>query len=91
MNNDQNLKKLHEMVFVYNAVMDGWSVKKMRNGKIRLKKKSPRGHSENPQNEEYVNSVNLGQSAQETLTRQYELNLVDFIKNNTQINKIFNF
>ena len=34
------LKNIHEMVFIYNAVMDGWTVRKLRNGKIRLKKKT---------------------------------------------------
>ena len=32
-------KKLHEMVLIYNAVMDGWIVKKKSDGRIKFYKK----------------------------------------------------
>ena len=74
----RNLKNLHEMVFIYNAVMDGWTVRKLRNGKIRLKKKTKNRERHRTSNSEEIR------------TRQYDLDLVRFIQNNTQIERIFN-
>lgn len=72
------------MVFIYNAVMDGWTVKKLKHGKIRLKKKTknnPGGHGR----ERYYAS-----ESEETHTQQYDLDLIKFIQDNTQVDRIFN-
>lgn len=82
--NSQNVKKLHEMVFVYNAVMDGWIVKKLRNGKIRLKKKTKNEQSQSTVREQYYTS-----ESEQSHTQQYDLDLVDFIQDNTQLDRIF--
>jgi hypothetical protein len=74
---DQKIKKLHEMVFIYNAVMDGWSVRKLRDGQIRLKKKTKN-------NDEYSRNYHSSD------IQQYDLDLIDFINENTQIDRIFN-
>lgn len=83
-NHTRNVKNLHEMVFVYNAVMDGWTVKKLRNGKIKLKKKTKNESTQSTIREQYYTS-----ESEQTHTQQYELDLVDFIKDNTQLDKIF--
>jgi len=74
------VKKLHEMVFIYNAVMDGWTVRKLRNGQIRLKKKT--------KNKDFINSI-ISES-EEIHTQKYDLDLLDFINEHTNINRIFN-
>lgn len=81
---ERNIKNLHEMVFVYNAVMDGWTVKKLRNGKIRLKKKTKNESTQSTVREEFYTS-----ESEQTHTQQYDLDLVDFIQENTQIGRIF--
>ena len=34
----ENLLKIHKMKFIYNAIQDGWEVKKIDNDKIEFKK-----------------------------------------------------
>lgn len=82
--NDQRIKNLHEMVFIYNAVMDGWTVRKLRNGQIRLKKKTKNRGTHSRHREEHYTS-----ESEQTHTQQYDLDLVDFINDNTQLNRIF--
>lgn len=75
---NQNLKNLHEMVFVYNAIMDGWTVRKLHNGKIRFKKKSTSSRQRK-----------LSPYVTEAQTRRYDLELEQFVRNNTQVNRVF--
>ena len=35
---DLNLLSLHKMLFIYNAVLNGWTVKKLSNNKFEFKK-----------------------------------------------------
>lgn len=35
---DLNLLSLHKMLFIYNAVLNGWTVKKLPNNKFEFKK-----------------------------------------------------
>lgn len=79
-----NVKNLHEMVFVYNAVMDGWTVKKMKNGKIKLKKKTTNLPSRSRVTNEHYTS-----ESEQTHTQQYELDLIEFVKENTSLERIF--
>ena len=76
----QNLKNLHEMVFVYNAVMDGWTVRRLRNGKIRFKKKTEEDAKRRRRTDRYVT---------EHQTRRYDLELEQFIRTNTQVSRVF--
>lgn len=82
----KNIKNLHEMVFIYNAVMDGFTVRKKRDGKIKLKKKTKNQSTQSSIQEQFYRS-----DSQQTHTQQYEIDLQDFIKNNTQVDKIFNY
>lgn len=75
---DNRLKNLHEMVFIYNAVMDGWTVRKLRNGEIRLKKKT---RNSGGRERHYV--------SEQTHLRQYDVNLEEFVRNNTRVHRIF--
>ena len=34
-----NTKELQKMIFVYNAIMDGWTVRKLKNNRLEFKKK----------------------------------------------------
>lgn len=79
-----NIKNLHEMVFIYNAVMDGWTVRRLRNGKIRLKKKTRNSPSISRIREEHYVS-----NSEQNHIQQYDLELVDFIQNNVQVDRIF--
>jgi hypothetical protein len=38
MNKINNYKKFHEMLFIYNAVINGWTVKKVNNYKFKFTK-----------------------------------------------------
>lgn len=82
MNREQNIRNLHEMVFIYNAVMDGWTVKKRQTGKIRLTKKTTN-------DQDRVREQDYTSGSEQTHIRQYDLDLVNFIQNNTQIDRIF--
>ena len=79
-----NIKNLHEMVFVYNAVMDGWTVRKLRNDKIRLTKKTKNESTQSTITESHYTS-----ESEQTHTQQYEVDLVDFIQDNIQLDRIF--
>ena len=82
--NIKNTKNLHEMIFVYNAVMNGWTVRKLRNGEIRLKKKTKDNRTVSS-----VREQNYTSESEQTHTERYDVNLVDFIQDNTQIETIF--
>jgi hypothetical protein len=38
MNKIKNYKKFHQMLFIYNAVLNGWTVKKVNNSKFKFTK-----------------------------------------------------
>lgn len=81
---DQRIKNLHEMVFIYNAVMDGWTVRKLRNGQIRLKKKTKNRGSQSRRHADHYTA-----ESEQTHTQRYDVDLIDFINNNTQLDRIF--
>lgn len=86
LNNSQNnkLKNLHEMVFVYNAVMDGWVVRKLRNGKIRLKKKT-----KNDNGSSIFHDENYVSESEQLHLQQYDVKLEEFVRDNIQVERIF--
>ena len=84
MSNSEKIKNLHEMVFIYNAVMDGWIVRKLRNGKIRLKKKTKNNNGSSRRREEHYVS-----ESEQTYLQQYDVNLEDFVRDNTQVSRAF--
>lgn len=79
------LKNLHEMVFIYNAVMDGWTVRKLRNGQIRLKKKTTNDNSSSRRRERHYVL-----ESEQTHLRQYDVDLHEFVRDNTQVSRAFN-
>jgi predicted RNA-binding protein with RPS1 domain len=79
-----NIKNLHEMVFIYNAVMDGFTVRKKRDGKIKLKKKTRNESTQSTHTDQFYTS-----ESEQTHTQQYEIDLEEFIRDNTQVEKIF--
>ncbi len=79
----QNLKNLHEMVFIYNAVMDGWTVRKLRNGKVRFKKNN------NVVSERRAPSRYVTEENEHHQIHRYDLELEQFIRNNTQVSRVF--
>jgi hypothetical protein len=78
------LKNIHEMVFIYNAVMDGWTVRKLRDGQIRLKKKTRNRSSSSRRRERHYVS-----ESEQTHLQQYDVNLEEFVRDNTQVEKVF--
>ena len=80
------LKNIHEMVFIYNAVMDGWTVRKLRNGKIRLKKKTRNRSGTSKRKERHY----VSESEQMHLQHHtVDVNLEEFVRDNTQVERVF--
>ena len=76
---DELNKKLHQMVFVYNAVMNGWTVRKRSNGTLKFtKRQSRRDRDYYRSDEEDTISLNLD-----------DYDLKEFIEENVRIEDLF--
>lgn len=74
-------KRLHKMILVYNAVMDGWTVRKTSSNQLKFTKRN----KQNLQNEE----SDYPSSKQSYSFRPEDLDLQKFISDNVSLEELF--